>query len=43
MTMTGHKTPGVFNRYNIVSGGDLKDVARKLDASTHVIIKGAAR
>jgi integrase len=31
MQMTGHKTPSVFQRYNIVSGGDLKDAARRLD------------
>jgi hypothetical protein len=33
MTMTGHQTRSVFERYNIVSGGDLADVARKLDAA----------
>ncbi len=33
MTMTGHKTRAVFERYNIVSGGDLTDAARKLDES----------
>jgi hypothetical protein len=31
MQMTGHKTPSVFQRYNIVSGGDLQDAARRLD------------
>jgi integrase len=30
MKMTGHKTPSVFQRYNIVSDGDLRDAARKL-------------
>ena len=35
MQMTGHKTPSVFQRYNIVSDGDLKDAARKLDARIH--------
>jgi integrase len=30
MTVTGHKTRAVFDRYHIVSPGDLRDVARKL-------------
>jgi hypothetical protein len=33
MAMTGHKTRSVFERYNIVSGGDLNDAARKRDAN----------
>jgi site-specific recombinase XerD len=33
MQMTGHKTPSLFNRYNIVSDGDLRDAARRLDAA----------
>jgi integrase len=32
MQMTGHKTRSVFDRYHIVSPGDLRDAARKLDA-----------
>jgi integrase len=31
MTMTGHKTRSVFERYNIVSSGDLAEAAKKLD------------
>ena len=34
MQMTGHKTRSVFERYKIVSPGDLRDAARRLDAST---------
>ena len=32
MQMTGHKTRAVFERYNIVSPGDLRDAAQRLDA-----------
>ena len=31
MLMTGHKTRSVFERYNIVSPGDLLEAARKLN------------
>jgi len=31
MQMTGHKTRSVFERYNIVSVGDLRDAGRRLD------------
>ena len=29
--ITGHKTRAVFDRYHIVSDGDLKEAARKLE------------
>jgi len=32
MQLTGHKTRAVFERYNIVSPGDLCDAARRLEA-----------
>jgi integrase len=35
MTMTGHKTRAVFERYNIVSVGDLADAARRLDEAAN--------
>jgi integrase len=32
MRLTGHKTESVFRRYDIVSEGDMRDAAQKLDA-----------
>ena len=32
MKLTGHKTRAVFERYNILSPGDLRDATRRLDA-----------
>ncbi len=33
MTITGHKTRSVFERYNIVSDGDLREAARRLESA----------
>jgi len=37
MMLTGHKTRSVFERYNIVSEGDLRDAAARLDRATSTI------
>jgi hypothetical protein len=34
MQMTGHKTRPGFDRYNIVSDGDLHDAAARLDKAS---------
>ena len=38
MKMTGHKTRSVFERYNIVSDGYLRDAARKLNAARNAAV-----
>jgi len=37
MQMTGHKTRSVFERYNIVSEGDLEEAARRLNKTMRTI------
>ena len=37
MKMTGYKTRSIFDRYDIVTPGDLNDAARKLDE--HMVTK----
>jgi hypothetical protein len=39
MKLTGHKTRALFERYNIVSAGDLREAAQRLDR----FAAGAAR
>jgi len=36
MTITGHRTRSVFDRYDIVSPGDLREAARRLAAAAGV-------
>ena len=39
MKLTGHKTPSIFQRYNIVPDGELASAARMLDGIGGVAIR----
>ena len=43
MQMTGHKTRAVFERYNIVSEGDLSDAAQRLNSIDLGTVAGTLR
>jgi len=42
MTMTGHRTRSVFDRYHIVSPGDLTAAALKMDSVAFPVASGLA-
>lgn len=43
MRLTGHKTRSVFDRYDIVSGNDLREAAQKLDVAAGLTSAGGKR
>jgi hypothetical protein len=40
-TISGHKTDAVFSRYNIVSGNDIADAARKIEEGARAALKNS--
>lgn len=43
MQLTGHKTRSVFERYNIVSGGDLRDACKRLEGIGETVASSIVR